>query len=215
MIPILTLSYFSTGLVEKLHPPNYIVHLIIISEGGPLPWTLLCCFGIAGPLGLWRFLAAPPWAFGGAVGLVTNGYLEGWILGHQLGRFDVWMRVVGYMTWMTWYIIAIFLFVYIWYIYISLYINVQYICIWICSIYIYIADYIMVCNWNSSDFLGVVYWHATSKVFTHFQPTKTMVIKGFQGPKKTSIENSLMQWTSCCLERCIDLFQQRTGTQLP
>lgn len=130
MIPILTLSYFSTGLVEKLHPPNYIVHLIIISEGGPLPWTLLCCFGIAGPLGLWRFLAAPPWAFGGAVGLVTNGYLEGWILGHQLGRLDVWMRVVGYMTWMTWYIIAIFLFVYIWYIYIYLYISM-------CSIYVY------------------------------------------------------------------------------
>ena len=53
----------------------------------------------------------------------------------------------------------------------------------ICSIYVYeYAVYIysrlyMVCNWNSSDFLGVVYWHATSKAFTHFQPTKTMVNK--------------------------------------
>lgn len=63
-----------------------VVHLIIISEGGPLPWTLLCCFGIAGPLGLWRFLAAPPSALGGAVVIgETYACLEGWILGHQLG----------------------------------------------------------------------------------------------------------------------------------
>lgn len=99
------------------------------------------------------------------------------------------MRVVGYMTWEYDInnIIVIFLCMHVYMIYIFIcqyaiymYMNMQY-------IYIHIEPILygmqLELKWLFGGSLLACNVQG-SKDFTNFQPTKTMVIKGFQGPKK-------------------------------
>lgn len=91
---------------------------------------------------------------------------------------------------------------------IYLYIPICSIYVYEYAVYIYIADYIYGMQLELKWLFGGSLLACNVQGFYSFPTNKN-------NGQQNSIENSLMQWTSCCLERCIDLFQQRTDTQLP
>ena len=165
---------FSTGFGWKTTSQLLPVHLIIISEGGPLPWTLLCCFGIAGPLGLWRFLAAPPWALGGRF-----HWLVGWMF--EWGLLDTWHENMILYIYICLQYFCLYIYIYIIYIYLyistcSIYVYEYAVSMYMNMQYIYITDYI----WYASG-TQVAFWG---------------YFIGLQRPRFLLISNHQKHWSS-------------------